>query len=92
MKTQKPPPPDRYTCEDLFRKLDDYLDRALSAAEERRIREHLEMCATCAGEYRFEETLLAEVRGKLLRIDKPPDLMARISALLAREKESSGGA
>jgi len=79
-------PPDRFTCEDMFRKLDDYLDRALTPEETEMIRRHLEVCATCASEYRFEETLLAELRNKVRRIsDKPADLMDRISALIAKD-------
>lgn len=78
--------PPRYTCEDLFRRLDRFLDRALEPEEERLVREHLETCAACAGEYRFEETLLTEVRSKLSRIQAPSDLMERISAALAAER------
>jgi anti-sigma factor (TIGR02949 family) len=60
------------TCEDLFRKLDDYLDRELTPGEVERIREHLEICAVCAAEYRFEESMLRHVRRKLERIAAPP--------------------
>ena len=77
--------PDRYTCEDLFRKLDDYLDQVLSGREVERIEEHLEQCASCAAEYRFEQSLLTEVRGKLRRVpaaEGTPDLMRRIARLL----------
>lgn len=70
--------PDRYTCEDLFRKLDDYLDRELSAEEARLVREHLETCAQCTAEYRFEESVLTNLKTKLARISAPPDLMDRI--------------
>jgi anti-sigma factor (TIGR02949 family) len=81
-------PPDRYTCEDMFRKLDDYLDRALTPEEMEKVRRHLELCATCASEYRFEESLLSELRKKVRRISDSPapaDLMARISSLIAKE-------
>ncbi|MGH7340556.1 MAG: zf-HC2 domain-containing protein [Candidatus Rokuibacteriota bacterium] len=74
--------PDRLTCEEVFRRLDDYLDRTLSGDELARVREHLETCAVCTGEYRFEENLVAEVRRKVARIDLPPGLMERISARL----------
>lgn len=77
--------PTRYTCEDLFRRLDRFLDHALEPEEERLVREHLEICAACAGEYSFEETLLSEVREKLARIQAPSDLVARISAALAAD-------
>lgn len=74
--------PDRLTCEEVFRRLDDYLDRALSGEELARVREHLETCAVCAGEYRFEENLVSEVRRKVARIDLPPGLAERLAARL----------
>lgn len=74
--------PDRLTCEETFRRLDDYLDRALSREELARVREHLETCAVCAGEYRFEENLVSEVRRKVARIDLPPGLAERLAARL----------
>ena len=40
-------PPDRFTCEEIFARLDDYLDRELSADEMRMVKEHLETCAAC---------------------------------------------
>jgi mycothiol system anti-sigma-R factor len=79
--------PDRLTCEEVFRRLDDYLDRALAGEDLARVREHLETCAVCAGEYRFEENLVAEVRRKVARIDVPPGLAERLAARL----RSSGG-
>ncbi len=82
--------PDRYTCEDVFRKLDDYLDRELTPDDLRRVEEHLATCARCASEHRFEETFLADVRRKVSRIEAPPDLMARISAHLASLKSGEG--
>ncbi len=75
--------PDRFTCEDMFRRLDRFLDRTLSADELRLVRAHLELCATCASEYRFEESLLDELRVKLGRIEGPSDLMTRIRAAIA---------
>jgi mycothiol system anti-sigma-R factor len=69
---------DRYTCEETFRRLDDYLDRELDAAELRLVREHLESCALCASEFTFEETLLSGIRAKLRRITLPPGLRERV--------------
>jgi len=34
----------RYTCEETFRRLEDYVDRELSAEEMERVREHLKTC------------------------------------------------
>ena len=74
---------DRYTCEEAFLRLDDYLDRELPREEMDCVRRHLETCAICASEFHFEHTVMEDVRGKLRRIRAPGDLMTRISALLA---------
>jgi anti-sigma factor (TIGR02949 family) len=76
--------PDRLTCEELFRRLDDYMDRELDPAEATLVREHLETCVVCAAEYSFETSMLTSVRDKLRHIAAPPDLLAKISARLAR--------
>jgi len=75
----------RYTCEEAFRRIDDYLDRELSPDETTRVHEHLEMCEGCAREFRFEESLLNGVKRKLRQIDVPEDFQARLLALLGRE-------
>ena len=75
----------RYTCEGALRRLNDFLDRELNADETRLVREHLETCTRCASEYRFEETLLAEIKGKLRHSKLPPDLHAKVHALLKGE-------
>lgn len=74
---------DRYTCEEAFLRLDDYLDRELPGEEMDCVRRHLETCAMCASEIDFEQTVIDDVRGKLRRIRAPGDLMTRISALIA---------
>jgi anti-sigma factor (TIGR02949 family) len=85
--------PSRLTCEELFRRLDDYLDREVTEEDAVRVREHLEVCAVCAAEYRFEESVLRNVRDKLRRIAAPPDLMSRISRSLPKtEGEQGSGA
>jgi anti-sigma factor (TIGR02949 family) len=80
----------RLTCEEAFRRLDDYLDRELGAAEATLVREHLETCAGCAREFRFEESVLRGVRAKLRQIETPDDLQARVLRLLQAERD--GGA
>lgn len=77
----------RYTCEQVFARLDDFLDRELSADEMRLVQEHLDACAACAGEHHFERTVLTDVRQKLARIDVPPGLRARIADQLARAQQ-----
>ena len=74
----------RYTCEEAFRRLDDYLDRELSSEEMVLVKEHLEICAGCAREFTFEESLLSGVRTKLRQIDVPPTLQARILGVLGK--------
>jgi mycothiol system anti-sigma-R factor len=74
--------PDRYTCEQTFRRLDDYVDRALPDDELARVRDHLEICAVCASEYTFEATFISEVRAKLARVTAPASLRERVEALL----------
>lgn len=76
--------PDRLTCEELFRRLDDYMDRELDEAEARLVREHLETCVVCAAEYSFETSMLMSVREKLRHIAAPPDLLKKISQRLAK--------
>ncbi len=84
-------PLDRLTCEEVFNRLDDYLDRELTAEEMRLVREHLETCAACAGEHRFESTVLNGVREKLQRLAVPADLMARIAARIAADEARERG-
>lgn len=85
-------PPDRFTCEEVFARLDDYLDRELTPDEARLVREHLDTCAACASEHRFEATVLDGVREKLRRLAIPSDLMARISARIAADAAAEDGA
>lgn len=75
----------RFTCEEAFRRLDDFLDRELGPREQALVREHLEICAGCAREFRFEASVLRGVRSKLRQIDAPATLRARILGALAAE-------
>ena len=63
--------------------MDEYLDRELAPHEVERVRAHLETCVACASEYRFEDTLLHDVRSKLRRVAVPADLRTRIERELA---------
>jgi len=74
----------RYTCEEAFRRLDDYLDRELSAEEMTLVHEHLDICAGCAREFNFEASVVRGVRQKLRQIDLPDSLQARIVAALGK--------
>ena len=77
--------PDRLTCEEVFARLDDYVDRELSGEEMRLVEEHCALCDVCARDYRFEAGVLAAVRERLRRLAVPADLMRRIEARIANE-------
>ncbi|HKQ19092.1 MAG TPA: zf-HC2 domain-containing protein [Candidatus Eisenbacteria bacterium] len=81
----------RLTCEETLRRLDDYLDRELTAQEMIRVREHLETCEVCAREYNFEGKVLLDLKAKLRRVRAPEDLIAKISKSIAQFKEEKGG-
>lgn len=72
-------------CEAILRLLDDYIDRELSAADMHMVERHIADCLRCAGRYRFEASLIHEVRSRLRRISLPGDLMARIRLRLDTE-------
>jgi anti-sigma factor (TIGR02949 family) len=81
---------DRFTCEEAFRRLDDYLDRELADAEMTRLREHLETCAGCAREFNFEASVLEGVKVKLRQFDLPGDVLSRIQLALEKERKENG--
>ncbi|MFN2565052.1 MAG: anti-sigma factor [Gemmatimonadaceae bacterium] len=82
---------DRFTCEEVFRRLDDFIDRELTPVEMRRAEEHLQTCEGCAKEYAFEASLIQSVRVKLRHIDVPESLLERVATALAREREGRNG-
>lgn len=84
-------PLDRYTCEQVFRRLDDYVDRELAPAEIERVEEHLATCAECASEVRFERSLLKGLKDKLRHIDVPPSAVQRVEAVLKGRLRREGG-
>lgn len=73
---------DRYTCEEVFRRLDAYLDRELGADEIARVEQHLATCAECARESRFEGALLDGLKEKLRHIDLPPSVAEKVEDIL----------
>ena len=75
-------------CEAILRLLDDYIDRELSVADMHMVEQHIENCLRCAGRYRFEASLIQEVRSRLRRIRLPGDLVDRIRLRL--EAEAAG--
>jgi anti-sigma factor (TIGR02949 family) len=77
----------RLSCEQTFRRLDDFVDRELAPEEAALVRDHLEICAACAREYQFEAGVLDAVKSKLRRIEAPADLLQRISERIRQADE-----
>ena len=77
-----------YSCAEAFSRLDDFLDRELSADEMRLVKELLDTCQMCAMEFKFEGEVLQQVRAKLAHIDLPEELLRRVATALD-EAESS---
>jgi len=75
------------TCIEVFNRLDDYLDRNLSDEEFALVSRHLDDCLVCAGEYRFEATVLEGLKARLRRIEMPTNLLSSIMRRLQAESE-----
>lgn len=76
---------DRLTCEETFRRLDDFLDRELSREEMILVQQHLDTCDACTQEFRFEASVIEAVKQKIQRIAVPQDLLGRITRRIAEE-------
>lgn len=76
-------PLNRHTCEEAFRRLDDFLDRRLTREETRLVEEHLQICAACTREFAFEASVLHGVRRKLRQLEAPADLLSRVLSQLS---------
>ena len=83
--------PGRVSCDEVLRRLDDFVDRALGAEEIGRVEDHLADCAACAEAARFESSLIAGIRGRLRRIAAPPGLRESIQLLLTTETHHGDG-
>jgi anti-sigma factor (TIGR02949 family) len=77
-------PLNRRTCEEAFRRLDDFLDRRLNPEETMLVEEHLQICAACTREFTFEASVLKGVKRKLRQLAAPSDLLSRILEQLDR--------
>jgi anti-sigma factor (TIGR02949 family) len=80
-------PLNRNTCEEAFRRLDDFLDRRLSPEETRLVEEHLQICDACTREFSFEASVLDGVKQKLRQLETPSDLLARVLSRLQSAPE-----
>ena len=76
---------DRYTCEQVFQRINDYLDRELSTEEMALVRAHLDTCTQCASEYDFEATVLTDLKAKLRRIDLPSSTLRKVEEILKKK-------
>jgi anti-sigma factor (TIGR02949 family) len=74
------------TCEAILRQLDDYIDRELSPGDMHMVERHIEDCLRCADRYRFEISLVQEIRSRLRRIRLPGHLVASIRLRLDAER------
>ena len=72
----------RYTCEEAFRRLDDYLDGELSGPSLDLVVRHLELCDRCTREFNFEGSVLDGIRSKLRHVDVPAAVLARFATLV----------
>jgi anti-sigma factor (TIGR02949 family) len=72
----------RYSCEEAFARLADYVDRELSPDEIQRVDEHLETCIECAKEYAFEAGVLREIKERVRRIELPTSLRRKVDIIL----------
>jgi anti-sigma factor (TIGR02949 family) len=75
-------PLNRNTCEEAFRRLDDFLDRRLGPEDTRLVEEHLQICDACTREFSFEASVLNGVKQKLRQLETPSDLLARVLSRL----------
>jgi anti-sigma factor (TIGR02949 family) len=83
--------PGRFSCGEVLRGLDDFVDCALDSEEIRRVEAHLADCAACAEAARFESSLIAGIRARLRRIAIPAGLRESIQIRLTTETLQGDG-
>jgi anti-sigma factor RsiW len=74
------------THHDVWDQLDQFLDGALSANARWEVAAHLDECAVCRKHVATQARLRGLVRDRLLALEPPPGLSARLSAALAAEE------
>jgi anti-sigma factor (TIGR02949 family) len=75
--------PQAYDCEHVIERINDFLDRELSAEEMALVQAHLDTCEHCASAYAFESRVLDELKGKLRRIDLPQSVLDKVRKTLS---------
>ena len=71
-----PPTVDHIPCEHVIMSVWDYLDEEIDADRKERIRQHLELCDHCRGQYTFEGAFLRTV-SRLLDDDADTESLRR---------------
>jgi anti-sigma factor (TIGR02949 family) len=72
-------------CREALARLDDYVDRELTPAEQAEVEGHLRACVRCAPHFTFEQGVLDGIRHRLTRIQVPDTLLADILARVQAE-------
>ena len=72
-------------CSEVAARLDDFVDREMTADELEDMRHHLERCIHCTDKHDEKASFVAEVKAKLRRIEAPPALRSRLASILAEE-------
>ena len=71
-----------YSCEEVVRRLDFWVDRELRPHEFELLEAHLETCASCAVHARFARSFVSAIKERVRRIAVPPGLESQVKALL----------
>lgn len=80
------PTPEPYDCREAFRRIHDYVDRELTPDELEKVRAHLEVCAVCAREFRFEAQVIDEFRVQLRRVGVPAEFKSNLLSSLRERR------
>lgn len=80
-----------FGCEEFLHRLPRLLDGEHHPAEEALLHDHLAWCEKCLRKYRFERTVLDEIRRKLRGVPLPDGLRDRVQSLLALAAPDAGG-
>ncbi|HKK28633.1 MAG TPA: zf-HC2 domain-containing protein [Gemmatimonadota bacterium] len=76
----------RYSCQEIRRRLDAYVDGELAEAETHAVEKHLSACERCAEHLAFERALLDGLKRRIREAGLPPGLRTRIRDALERDR------
>lgn len=74
-----------YSCAEAFARIQDFLDRELTAEEISCVEKHLKRCPECEDEFVFEGSVLRCLKRKLCDEPLPPGLEATVIERIRRE-------